>query len=105
MSGFAVLLGTGRPPAEALVRAMADEIASRGTDRRATRSAGACTMSHAALWTTPEADGEDQPQRHPTRDFWLTADARIDNRSELAAALRGDDQHLRTDSDLILAAY
>ena len=61
---------------------------------------------HAALWTTVEAEDEAQPQRHVDRDFWLAADARVDNRDELTAILEGTSrQPLHTDADLILAAY
>jgi len=106
MSGFAVRLDFAAPPVPEHLSAMADEIAYRGPHRRATRSTGPCTLMHAALWTTPEAEQEDQPQRHITRDFWLAADARVDNRDELVPQLRSSTrQPLNTDADLILAAY
>ena len=61
---------------------------------------------HAALWTTAEGGDEVQPQRHVTRDFWLAADARVDNRDELTAALQGSTrQPLHTDADFLLSAY
>ena len=106
MSGFAVHLDFAAPAAPERVSAMAEAIAYRGPHRRATRATGPCTLTHAALWTTPESEHEDQPQRHITRDFWLAADARVDNRDELVAQLRGCTRHpLHTDADLILAAY
>ena len=106
MSGYAVHLNFATaPPPERLV-GMADEIASLGPHRRSTRTAGPCTLMHAALWTTPEAEHEDQPQRHVTRDLWLVSDARVDNRDQLIPQLRGSTrQPLYTDADLILAAY
>lgn len=106
MSGFAVHLElTGRPVGER-ADSIGAAIASRGPHRRVTRFAGPCALMHAALWTTPEAESEDQPQRHATRDFWLAADARVDNRDELIAALRRSTrQPLHTDADLILAGY
>ena len=106
MSGFAVHLDFAAPAAPERVSAMADAIAYRGPHRRATRATGPCTLMHSALWTTPESEHEDQPQRHVTRDFWLAADARVDNRDELVAQLRDSTrQPLNTDADLILAAY
>ena len=106
MSGFAVHLDFTQPSRPDRVSAVAREIGPRGPHSRATRVAGACTLMHAALWTTPEAEDEDQPQRHSTRDYWLAADARIDNRDELTGALEGSTrQPLYTDADLILAAY
>ena len=61
---------------------------------------------HAALWATPEAVHEVQPQRHATRNLWLAADARVDNRAELIEALAtSTEQPLHTDADLLLAAH
>ncbi|KAA1395194.1 asparagine synthetase B family protein [Aeromicrobium ginsengisoli] len=106
MSGFAVLLADGEPFPPGDVGQVAAAIAPRGRDRESSRTVGRCTLLHSALWTTPEAAREQQPQRHPGRDLWLTADARIDNRAELRARLeRGVEQALDTDADLILAAY
>jgi asparagine synthase (glutamine-hydrolysing) len=106
MSGFAVHLDYAAPLEPDRQTTMTNAIASRGRDRQAVRSAGPCTLMHAAQWATPEAEHEDQPQRHATRDFWLAADARVDNRAELTEALRGSTrQPLRTDADFILAAY
>lgn len=106
MSGFAAIVDFIERPSTDRAAAIAAAIASRGPHRQAARVVGPCTLMHAALWTTPEAESEDQPQRHVTRDFWLAADARVDNRDELIAALRSTTrQPLRTDADLILAAY
>jgi asparagine synthase (glutamine-hydrolysing) len=106
MSGFAAHLGFTAPLEPDRLAGMTRAIASRGRDRQAVRSAGPCTLMHAAQWTTPEAEHEDQPQRHATRDFWLASDARVDNRAELTEALRSSTrQPLHTDADFILAAY
>jgi len=106
VSGFAVLLSGVEPFPDDTVRKVAAAIAPRGRDHESSRTVGRCTLLHAALWTTPEAAHEDQPQRHPGRDVWLTADARIDNRTELLELLDDQVEHpLVTDADLILAAY
>jgi asparagine synthase (glutamine-hydrolysing) len=105
MSGFAALLDFAVRPDPDREAAMAEAIADRGSHRRAMRSSGPCSMMHAALWTTPEAQHEDQPQRHVTRDIWIVADARIDNREELQSTIGVTRQPLRTDTDLLLAAY
>jgi asparagine synthase (glutamine-hydrolysing) len=106
MSGFAVLLDFSERLVHERDAPLAAGIAYRGPHRQATRVVGPCSLMHAALWTTPEAKDEEQPQRHVIRDFWLAADARVDNRDELIAALRSSTrQPLHTDADLILAAY
>lgn len=106
MSGFAVHLDFARAVPPDLFASVAAKIADRGPHRRATREVGPCSLAHAALWTTHEAEQEEQPQRHVTRDIWVAADARIDNRAELVATLRGSvEQPLHTDADLLLGAY
>ena len=73
---------------------------------RTASTTGPCTLLNAARWTTPEGRVEQLPQRHATREIWLTADARIDNRAELLrAARRARPATLVTDADLVLAAY
>ncbi|MGI9086002.1 MAG: asparagine synthetase B family protein [Aeromicrobium sp.] len=106
MSGFAAHLDFVDGPTAERLRSIADKIAYRGPQGQATRNVGACTLMHATLWTTAEAEHENQPQRHATRDVWLAADARVDNRAELTEMLDGAVQHpLRTDADFLLAAY
>jgi asparagine synthase (glutamine-hydrolysing) len=106
LSGFAVLLdGQGRTQPQTLA-GVAEAIAWRGRDHRDAVTVGPCTLLHAARWTTPEARRERLPFRHVTRELWLVADARIDNRVELQRRLRGHvQQPLDTDADLILGAY
>ena len=106
MSGFAAHLDFEASPGADRLRSIADRIAYRGPHRQAAQRVGACTLMHAALWTTPEAQQEALPLRHATRDVWLAADARVDNRAELTQLLNGNVQHpLHTDADLLLAAY
>ena len=106
MSGFAACLdfSRGGPPEQ--LEAIAAMIRYRGRHHQATRVAGQCTLLNAAFWTTPEAELENQPQQHVARDYWLTADARIDNRVDLVRRLESTvRQPVATDADLILAAY
>ena len=106
MSGFAVHLDFRAPLEPDRLTAATQAIASRGGHRQAVRSVGPCTLMHAAQWTTPEAEHEDQPQRHVTRDLWLASDARVDNRADLTEMLhRSTRQPLHTDADFLLAAY
>jgi asparagine synthase (glutamine-hydrolysing) len=59
------------------------------------------------LWTTPESLLEKLPLVNQTGNLIITADARIDNRDELIAALGLTDRPAEkiADSELILAAY
>ena len=60
-------------------------------------------LGHLLLQTTPENEGSPQPiTRGP---ITLTADARIDNRSELLGKLSGPVSPRLTDAEIILAAY
>jgi len=62
-------------------------LAHRGRDGQNTWSSGPIAMGHQAFWTTPEAQGEVQPWRHPSREVVATLDGRIDNRRALRDAL------------------
>ncbi|WP_243664329.1 asparagine synthase-related protein [Rhodothermus marinus] len=64
-------------------------------------------LAHWMLHTTPESLHEQQPLVAPEGDLVLVADARIDNRDELLAALglRSMAERPVTDAALILAAY
>jgi asparagine synthase (glutamine-hydrolysing) len=86
---------------------MVETLAHRGPDGKGIWNEGCVGLGHRMLWTTPESLEEKLPHVSQTADLALTADARIDNRDELTAALdltdcpRGE----ITDSQLILAAY
>lgn len=106
MSGFGVIVHWGGQPADLPAERLADGIRHRGPDGCTTRTVGEATLVNAQFITTPEAALEAQPLRHCERDWWLTADARIDNRDELRRELEGRVAHpLVTDADFILAAY
>lgn len=92
--------------AEPDLNRMLDILAHRGSDGAATWRDGPVGLGHRMLWTTPESVHEKLPHVNQTGDLVITADGRIDNRAELAAALGivGVNEYL-SDSELILHAY
>ena len=68
---------------------------------------GPVGLGHCLLATTPESVGEQQPIGDEESGCWLVADARLDNRDDLVAALEQARLPLRwgTDAELILRAY
>ena len=95
-----------RPVAQEDLENMSQILSHRGTDGAniwAKRNVG---LGHRMLWTTAESVHEQLPLVDNSAGLSLTADARLDNRDELYAALE-----LRlplaeiSDSELILAAY
>ncbi len=99
---------SGAPVDRALLEALAHFLRYRGPDGRETWSSGNIGLGHAMLRTTHESQSERQPASLDGQ-LWITADARIDCREELAAKL---EQHYAcgpvrapTDSDLILRSY
>ncbi len=106
MSGIAGFLYLdGRKADAGAIDRMTDTMSHRGPDRRGVWREGPVAFGHQALWTTPEASSENFPQTAPRSGLVLTADARIDNRSEMIRELGPFDSHLVTDADLILSAY
>ena len=86
---------------------MVDKLAHRGPDGTGVWCDESVGLGHRMLWTTPESLLEQLPLKDSTGNLVLTADARIDNRDELIAALSLNNRPVDkiTDSDLILAAY
>ena len=96
---------TGQPLQQETLRAMLSALAHRGPDAADVWHAGPVGFVYALLYDTPESFHEQQPYHE--HGFCITADARIDNRAELANAV-GIDLHALPeipDSRLILAAY
>ena len=93
-----------RPVAPELLDRMADVLAHCGKDGSACRRMGAIGFGHRMRYTTPESLHETLPYTEDATGLTITADARLDNRPELLAALRIDDAGI-SDSRLILAAY
>ncbi len=106
MSGFAVICRWPEPPDRSAIDCLRAGIHERGPDSEHWNDLGQVAIAHAQFATTVEARRERQPTRHISRDVWLTADARIDNRDELQLLLTNRVRHpLDTDADYILAAY
>src|SRR5262245_20600165 len=84
---------------------MVASVAHRGPDASGSWCQGAVGLGHRMLWTTPESLSEKLPLANQAGDLAITADARIDNRDELTAALGLPPHSGVTDSMLILLAY
>lgn len=97
----------GRTVELAPLTQMIDTLAHRGSDGTGIWREGPIGLGHRMLWTTPESLHEQLPLVNQTSTCAITADARIDNRDELIAALGLTDRPLEkiTDSQLVLAAY
>ena len=78
-----------------------------GPDGHATWKDERCGLGQRLLFNTPEALHERMPRWHSEAQIAITAEARLDNREELSAALeiRRDAQASLADGDLILLAY
>jgi len=97
----------GRPVDRENLTKMVDILAHRGPDGADTWVDGCVGLGHRMLWTTPESLIEKLPYCNQRGDLVITADARIDNREELIAALQINNRPADkiADSELILAAY
>ena len=108
MSGILGIVNLdGAPVDPALLRKMAGSLAFRGPDAQETWIGGNVGLGHTMLRTTWEAEHERQPCSLDGQ-VWITADARIDARSDLIAALRSKGQEVAAgvpDVELILHAY
>lgn len=97
----------GRPVAQADLEEMVESLAHRGPDGVGVWQDGPIGLGHRMLWTTHESLHERLPAINQAGDLVLTADARLDNRDELIAALSlaGRPHEQIPDSALILGAY
>lgn len=77
----------GRSADDCELTQMMHALAHRGTDGRGTWTGGPAALGHQMRWSTPESQHEDLPLRMCAPDIVLTADARVDNRDDLFAAL------------------
>jgi asparagine synthase (glutamine-hydrolysing) len=86
---------------------MLESLAHRGPDRSDLWFRGFAGLGHRMLSTTPESLLEKVPLVSESGDIVITADARIDNRHELIAALDLGSRPCSEipDSELILRAY
>lgn len=95
----------GRPIDQENLERMLTLLVHRGPDGAGVWHEGSVGLGHRLLWTTPESVQERLPL--VSGDLVITADTRIDNRTELIATLGLTDRPSEelTDSQLILAAY
>ena len=84
---------------------MSAAIAHRGEDASGVIREGPVALAHRMSWSTPESKRESQPVVRSVPTSWLVADARIDNRGELASLLRVSEPGRVTDAELIVRAY
>ncbi len=108
MSGLSGILNLdGSPVDRALLRHMTELIAHRGPDGAGYWTSGPVGFGHQMFRTTPESMHEKQPLENETGALCLTFDGRVDNREELAVALKSKGYQLRddTDAELVLRAY
>jgi len=97
----------GAPVERALLQALTHFLAYRGPDAREVWTGNSVGFGHALLRTTRESLNERQPASLEGQ-LWITADARIDARSELTSQLEEAGRHVRIaapESELILNAY
>ena len=108
MSGIvAIFHRDGAPIERALLQSLVDFLSCRGPDAHETWMGASIGLGHTLLRTTRESFAERQPAGFEGR-YWITADARLDGREELLAALdllRSDIGLSIPDSELILQAY
>jgi len=106
MSAICGILGTGDAPLQqdALERMM-QPMARHGPDGSGCWHDPPVSLGHQMMHTTPESLQEHLPFHDGESRLAITADARLDNREDLAAALGISLQEGLADSRLILQAY
>lgn len=106
MSGIAgIVHRDGRPASPDAIARMSAAIAHRGNDASGVICVGPVALAHRMSWSTPESRRETQPLVRSAPGSWLVADARIDNRGELASLLRVPEPSRITDAELIVRSY
>jgi asparagine synthase (glutamine-hydrolysing) len=104
MSGIVGIVNfDGAPVDRDLVTRMTESMRFRGPDAKQILSHTHAGFGHTMLRTTREAENEKQPLTFDGK-VWLTADARIDGRADLAQKL-GVSESTHNDAELILLAY
>ena len=107
MSSFAAVFHLDGGPVDPVwLETMADFLAFRGPDGRKVWISGSAGMCHTLLRTSAENGGHAQIASLGDR-LWIAADARIDDRERIIAALPASHTDLRSASsaELILLAY
>jgi asparagine synthase (glutamine-hydrolysing) len=97
----------GAPVDREILSSMTEFMSFRGPDAQRVWCDGAVGFGNALLRTAPAADSDEQPASLDEK-FWITADARIDDRTKLIEKLRSKDSSVSLTSPdhlLILHAY
>lgn len=90
MSAFCGIVNfDGAPASETALGRMDLRLARLGPDAHGVWRGGGAGFAHRMLWTTPESVGEEMPLREVRRRLVFVGDVRLDNRSEIIAALPG----------------
>jgi asparagine synthase (glutamine-hydrolysing) len=102
---FGIINKGGKPAEETLINAMRKSIAHRATDGQASSVHGNAAFGHCRLYVHPQQHFEHQP--YCNGNLVITADARLDNRADLAKMLDLDHRQLAETSNdrLILMAF
>lgn len=87
------------------IKKMNDSLSHRGKDGSRVWFDGSLAFGHQMLHTTQESLHEKLPFKDESSGMVITADARIDNRAELAPLLKLEDNENVPDSAFILEAY
>jgi asparagine synthase (glutamine-hydrolysing) len=95
----------GRPVRRELITAQTDALAHRGRNGSGEWISGSIALGHRASHTMAESRRDAQPIIRDDGRLVLVADARIDNRRELAIALGLRRPDAVTDCEVILGAY
>jgi len=106
MSGITgIFRRDGKDVDPADIKRMNDKISHRGPDGSKVWCEGPVALGHQMLHTTPESLHETLPFEDEESGLVITADARIDNRKDLAPKLGIEDNEYVSDSYFILKAY
>ena len=107
MSGiYGIFHRDGAPVTSQMLEPLTTAMAHWGPDGQAVWCKESVGLGHLMLHTTPESLDEQLPAAHPHNpDLMITADARIDNRDDILAALDISHTERMSDSKLILLAY
>jgi len=108
MSGIAAVLNsTGCPVDENLIIDMASLMSTRGPRYQHYWLDGAIALAHTSLVSSPYSSSDSQPSTLEGQ-VWISADARIDGRSDLLTKIKAYQPNIRndlSDDQLILHAY
>lgn len=102
---FGIIYKDGKPVEDSEINAIKNAISPPATDGSRVHLNGNVALGHCRLYVHPKQQFENQPYSSGGLD--ITADARIDNRSELSKRLALDHQRFLeiSDDQLILLAY